>query len=76
MDSDEDVVRRPGRSGASDRQSSENEQGNTPTAQNEDTNPDNMNGDDDADLFGSDEPDGDADNNEYGLALWLAGYVS
>lgn len=67
--SDEDVIRRPGRSGPGDHQGAEYEQGNN-SAQNEDlheTNSDNMNGDeDDADLFGSDDPGGEAKNDEYG----------
>lgn len=63
--SDEDAVRRPGRSaGASRRQShSENEEDNSPRMNID------VGGDDDADLFGSDGPDEDLDNKEYGMSL-------
>lgn len=66
--SDEDAVRRPGRSGASGRQSADNEQNGTPAAPDE-APASNMNGDEDedADLFGSDEPDAEAGNDEYGI---------
>lgn len=70
--SDEDEVRRPGRSsGASGRQSpTDNDHNDLP--QNDSPNGmnmENMNGqeDDDADLFGSDGPDGELDSTEYGI---------
>ncbi|GIK02694.1 hypothetical protein Aspvir_006753 [Aspergillus viridinutans] len=67
--SDEDVVRRPGRATAADRADSpvSSERSNTPTAR--DPSPfksdaGNLNGDDDADLFGSDGSEGGFDNDE------------
>lgn len=66
--SDEDAIHRPGRSGASGRQSVDNEQNEAPAAPDE-APASNMNGDEDedADLFGSDEPDAEAGNDEYGI---------
>lgn len=67
--SDEDAVRRPGRNtGAGTRLShSENEDNENTNGVNMDT----MNGDDgdDDDLFGSDGPDEELDNNEYGISF-------
>jgi RNA polymerase-associated protein LEO1 len=67
--SDEDVVRRPGRTTAADRAESPvgSEHSNTPAAR--DLSPfgsdaENMNGDDDADLFGSDGSEGGFGNEE------------
>ena len=67
--SDEEAVRGPGRNtSAGHRQSpSENEDNENAVG----VNMNSMNGDDadDDDLFGSDGPDGELDNNEYGISL-------
>lgn len=68
-DSDEEAVRRPGRAGASHQSPapSDNDSG----ADNKDLfGDDQMDEDNDADLFGSDGEDGGADN-EYGIRPYL-----
>jgi RNA polymerase-associated protein LEO1 len=67
--SDEDVVRRPGRSMAADRAESPvgSEQSNNAAARHSSpfgSDAGNMNGDDDADLFGSDGSEGGFGNEE------------
>lgn len=76
--SDEDMVRRPGRiAGASGRQTSADNDHNDLPPQNDSPNEMNMDNaneqeDDDADLFGSDGPDGELDNTEYGNISFAA----
>lgn len=63
--SDEDAVRRPGRGAAPNGRQ-------TPPESDAENNPlDQMDEDDDADLFGSDGEDGGLDNLEYGSATSL-----